>query len=327
MEIILSILVSTYNRVELFQKNINRMLECNAREVEFIVCDNASTDHTWDVMSKIEDSRVSVVRNEFNYGFDNFWRLSFLARGNYFMFVNDRDFIEAQDIEILVQNLKTIEEVDFISNEKRNYLPGYYTYQDAPDIYFQSRHPGTLIYRREFCRRIIDREVIEQLLKEDMPQKANNYLVFQLLKNVEKVYVYPKNIICQPRNRERIPQVRKEYYNSTYISLEYRVREYEDWIAYGITQLSEARTRDIMLSIYKDSLMTVTWEFYISMNIPGFAKRAHFEEHSGKEWVINGFIFFIKVFMNKEFRKFKLHKEILDATWKNFLTTAKRVQE
>lgn len=327
MEIILSILVSTYNRADIFRKNISKMLECGAENVEFILCDNASTDSTWAVMQEIKDPRVVLLHNSFNYGFDNFWRISFEARGRYFMFVNDRDYISAEDIEILCRNLREIRQVDFISNEKRRYPPGYYGYPDALNIYFQSRHPGTLIYGREFCRKILSLRQIEDYLRDGVPQIANNYLVFQLLLNVENIYVYPRNIIRQPANRERIPQVRKEYYGSTYISLEYRLQEYRDWIAYGTGHINDPRTAAILLAVYRDSLMTVTWEYYMSMNIPGFAKRAHYEDHSANEWIFNGLLFYFNVRFNKKFKRFHLDKEIFQITWEIYKETLGRVLE
>jgi hypothetical protein len=262
-----------------------------------------------------------------NYGFENFWLLSFQARGKYFMFVNDRDFIKPHDINLLCDTLEKLEDCDFISNEKKNYPIGYYEWKDALDIYFQSRHPGTLIYNRQFCGRVLEESVLRNYLAEQHQEKANNYLVFQLLLNVEKVYVFRANVINQPRNRERIPQVRKEYYNCPYISAEYRMREYDDWIKKGKLHLSNPRTRYIMLAIFKDSLMTVTWEYYMSMKIPGFPKRARYTDHRPGEWILNGSRFTGHILTNPDFHTFSLNKEIWKASISNFTQTLHKVSE
>lgn len=326
-EITLSIIISTYNRSALLKRNLERMLKCELDEIEFIVGDNASEDNTWEVIQQVRDSRVVKVQNERNYGFDNFWLLSFLANGKYFMFVNDRDFVKDEDIKYLCRTLNEIEPVDFVSNEKRAYAVGYYTWKDALDIYFQSRHPGTIIYNTKFCHKYLRKEKIKWYLSNERPEKAYDYLAFQLLLHVEKVYVFQKNVINQPFNREKIPQVRKEYYSSTFISVEYRIKDFYDWAAYSKKYISNERTRFILLAVFKDSIMTVTWEYYMSMRIPGFAKRVNYQNHTSREWLKNGLIFWGIIFFEPQFQVFKLHREINKIFINNFKSTMRKVLE
>ena len=58
--VLLSIIISTYNRKELVVGNISKMLECNRRDIEFIVGDNASSDGTFEEFSKIKDDTISL---------------------------------------------------------------------------------------------------------------------------------------------------------------------------------------------------------------------------------------------------------------------------
>lgn len=327
MKATLTIIISSYNRCELLQKNVNKMLKCESEDVEFIISDNASDDGTWEWMKTISDRRVRIMRNEKNYGFENFWLVSAYVQSAYFMFINDRDYIRPDKIDFFCCLLKKLEVCDFISNEKGNYNIGYYSWKDAINIYFQSRHPGTLIYNTEFANCVIDKKVIRAYLDEGRAEKANNYLVFQILLNVTKVFLYQKNPVNQPLNRERITKVRKEYYSAPYISLEYRSKEYDDWILAGLVHLGESRLKEIMLAIYRDSVMTVTWEYYFSMKIPGFPKRIDYEDHSADEWVKNGFLFYWHVLRNKNFKKFHLTKEITDITVQNYKDTIRKVME
>lgn len=324
---ILTILISTYNRSQILRKNLERMLRSDCTDVEFMICDNASEDNTWEYLQTVSDGRVSVRKNTVNYGFENFWLVSENVKTKYFMFVNDRDYIEPYEISVISSMLQNLDDVDFVSNEKRDLSPGYYGWRDAPDIYFQSRHPGTLIYNTNFIDKNIDRELIRNYLERDRAELANNYLVFQILLNVQRIYVYGRNPVNQPLNRERIPKVRKEYYREPYISPEYREKEYDDWIKKGLEHIDAARTRDIMMAIYKDSIMTVTWEYYFSLKIPGMAKRNGYEGHRSEEWKKNGILFMMHVLRNKNFRKFGLHKEILASTWKNYKETLWKVME
>lgn len=323
----LTIIISTYNRCEILKRNLEKMLRSDCTDVEFLICDNASTDDTWKYLQTLNDSRVSVLHNAVNYGFENFWLVSANVKTKYFMFVNDRDYIEPCEIPVISSMLRNIDTVDFVSNEKRDLLPGYYDWKDSLDIYFQSRHPGTLIYNSNFIETYMDRELIKTYLEQGKAALANNYLVFQILLNVRQTYIYGRNPINQPFNRERIPKVRKEYYKDPYIALEYREKEYDDWIIKGLEHMEDSRTRDIMMAIYKDSVMTVTWEYYFSLKIPGMAKRNGYEGHGSEEWKKNGILFMIHVLGNKNFKRFGLNKKILACTWKNYKETLWKVME
>lgn len=323
----LTIIISSYNRCQILKRNLEKMLRSDCADVDFLICNNASEDNTWEYLQTINDSRVSVQQSAVNYGFENFWVVSENVKTKYFMFVNDRDYIEPHEISTISSMLQNIDDVDFVSNEKRNLIPGYYEWKDALDIYFQSRHPGTLIYNTKFIDKYMDRELIKTYLEQNRAELANNYLVFQILLNVQRIYVYGRNPINQPLNRERIPKVRKEYYKDPYISLEYREKEYDDWITKGLKHIDNIRTRDIMIAIYKDSLMTVTWEYYFSLKIPGMAKRNGYEGHRPEEWKKNGILFMNHVLRNKNFWRFGMNKKVLISTWKNYKETIWKVME
>ena len=131
---VLSILISTYRRKELLQRNLEEMLACKDDRVEFILCDNASEDSTWEYMQSIKDSRVHKYRNEKNYGFENFWLISEYASGRYFMFVNDRDYIDPIDIRGLIRQLDSLEHYDFITHVEGKRYPAGTFVQEPSDI-------------------------------------------------------------------------------------------------------------------------------------------------------------------------------------------------
>lgn len=324
-KIILSIVTSTYNRADLLKQNINAMLKCKDDRVEFIIGDNASTDNTAEYMGTISDDRVRKFYNDQNYGFENFWLLSFHAKGKYFVFVNDRDCINYKEINILINNLCSLSNPDLISNEKISYKKGYYKWKKAADIYFQSRHPGTLIYRTAFCRKVLEQQVIFRHLEKEETGKANNYLVFQLLQNIKNIYVTQRYIIHQPANRERISKVRKEYYVKPYFSLEYRMDEFDDWLKKAKEYPVNDRTRQILLAIMKDSLRTVTYEYYQSMNIPGFARRNYYENHSASEWFMNGIVFTKYILEKKQLDNYGIKLKYITYSFYNILVTYSKI--
>lgn len=288
---ILSVIISTHDRRELLIGNLCRMLRVGSDDIEFIVCDNGSTDDTWSELSKLSDPRLKKLRNTENYGFDNFWLTSFAANAPYFMFINDRDYICCPDLEWICEQLRQIEQVDLVSCDRGDFAVGYYPWKDAITLYFQSRHPGTLIYSSGFCRRVLKKEVFLEYLTTGRPQCANNYLVFQLLLNVTRIYALSTFLIVQPENREEIKKQRKEYYGSVYISPEYRIRDYHDWLAYAKGFSDNERTGCILRAIYKDSLRTVTLEYFYSLRIPRFRERNDCKQLRAGQWFANGIRF------------------------------------
>lgn len=65
---LVSVIVPTYNREGMIVKSVNSILEQTYQNLECIIVDDASQDHTKDVVSRIEDSRVRYIRLEKNSG-------------------------------------------------------------------------------------------------------------------------------------------------------------------------------------------------------------------------------------------------------------------
>ena len=66
--ILLSICIGTYNRKELLMGLLDELARYPGDAIEVIVCDNASTDGTWEVLQKVTDNRFHICRNPENYG-------------------------------------------------------------------------------------------------------------------------------------------------------------------------------------------------------------------------------------------------------------------
>ena len=64
----MSVIVPTYNRESTIIGSINSILEQTYQNLECIVVDDGSQDHTKDVVSRIEDSRVRYIKLEKNSG-------------------------------------------------------------------------------------------------------------------------------------------------------------------------------------------------------------------------------------------------------------------
>ncbi len=67
---LVSVLMSVYNGASTLEKAVASILAQTYRDLELILCDDASTDGTWRIMQRIaaSDARVTIFQNETNLG-------------------------------------------------------------------------------------------------------------------------------------------------------------------------------------------------------------------------------------------------------------------
>ena len=113
---LVSILIPVYNREVLVCRAIDSALAQTYENIEIIVCDNASTDHTWEVLREYEqkDKRIRIFRNESNVGpVGNWERCLENATGEYAKFLWSDDEIQPTFVEILIKPLIENAQVGF----------------------------------------------------------------------------------------------------------------------------------------------------------------------------------------------------------------------
>lgn len=91
-----SIIIPTFNRAHFVGRAIESALSQDYDNLEVVVSDNASTDSTWDVVSRYSSyRRLRSFRNEANIGMVGNWRLA-LSRyieGDWFLILSDDDYL------------------------------------------------------------------------------------------------------------------------------------------------------------------------------------------------------------------------------------------
>jgi glycosyltransferase involved in cell wall biosynthesis len=98
---LLSIVVPTRERGEVLQHTLEVILSLKNPAFEFVVCDNASTDGTPEIVSRYSDPRLRYVRFETRLSMpENFERGLRLATGDYVMTLGDDDLIIEENLEL-----------------------------------------------------------------------------------------------------------------------------------------------------------------------------------------------------------------------------------
>jgi len=96
---VLTIAISTFNRVERLEKTITQILKevnslKNPSDVELIVVDNASTDDTYKFLTSRNFHNVRLIRNSVNQGMlGNLNICALRSTGNYVWCIGDDDFL------------------------------------------------------------------------------------------------------------------------------------------------------------------------------------------------------------------------------------------
>ncbi len=94
--------IPTYNRRLYVLEAIRSCLCQTYKHLEVIVCDNASTDDTWEHITGISDPRLKCIRQPRNCGMvGNFNSVLRAATGQLFLLLSDDDLLEPNAIEML----------------------------------------------------------------------------------------------------------------------------------------------------------------------------------------------------------------------------------
>jgi len=90
----ISVLMVTYNSSAFVTEAIGSVLAQTDANFELVICDDNSTDNTWDIINSFKDERIKASRNDKNLGeYQNRNKAIATAKGDYVIFVDGDDII------------------------------------------------------------------------------------------------------------------------------------------------------------------------------------------------------------------------------------------
>lgn len=104
----ISIAMATYNGAKYIREQLDSILTQTIKDFELIICDDCSTDNTWDILQEYatKDSRIQIYRNEKNIGYrKNFEGLVNLCKGEYIAFCDQDDIWLENHLQVLYDNI------------------------------------------------------------------------------------------------------------------------------------------------------------------------------------------------------------------------------
>ena len=117
---LVSIMIPTYNRPQLFEKTLQSALAQTYPNVEILVTDNSTNEETRLLMEKyVEDARIKYFRNrEAGCKADNFRPFEKLARGEYLQWCMDDDILHRDKLKIMAQALRDNDNVSLVTSQR-----------------------------------------------------------------------------------------------------------------------------------------------------------------------------------------------------------------
>lgn len=117
---LVSIMIPTYNRPQLFEKTLQSALAQTYPNVEILVTDNSTNEETRLLMEKyVEDGRVKYFRNrEAGCKADNFRPFEKMAKGEYLQWCMDDDILHRDKLWVMAQALRDNPDVALVSSQR-----------------------------------------------------------------------------------------------------------------------------------------------------------------------------------------------------------------
>lgn len=116
MEEKIDILMATYNGEKYIKEQIDSILNQTYSNFRLLICDDNSTDNTYEIIKEYEDKddRIVVLKNETNLGYTkNFEKLLKNVENKFFMFSDQDDVWYKDKVELTLKKLKD-DDSDFV---------------------------------------------------------------------------------------------------------------------------------------------------------------------------------------------------------------------
>ena len=112
----ISICIPTYNMAKFVGLAVQSALDQTYSDFEIVICDNASTDNTSEVLARFQDPRIKIFRNTENIGAIRNFNLAIeRASSEWIKFLEADDLLEPTCLEKCVWMIECDSEVDVVS--------------------------------------------------------------------------------------------------------------------------------------------------------------------------------------------------------------------
>lgn len=165
----ISVIMSTHNRGISLKRSLESILNQTYKDFEFIICDDFSTDDTYEVLRHYEsvDNRIKIIHNESNLGLQKSLNKCLkVSSGEFIARMDDDDFAIKNRFEEQLNFLQNNPEYAFVGSNE-------FFYSEKLGVYGEEAYPIKpseidLIKRCQFAHPSI-------MIRADVIKKFNGY--------------------------------------------------------------------------------------------------------------------------------------------------------
>lgn len=282
---ILSICIGTYNRKKYLSELIHLILGYRGDEIEVVVCDNASTDGTWEMLEKITDKRLRSYRNEQNYGAAYNWFKSLLhGEGKFVMNLNDRTLLDMEELQRFVLDVKDINADAIVaSGHSQSEYMNVKDYTNRVCLTYKLGEPGDIIYSGEKLKeylKIYGKEIIIEKLMEQITKRCHIYY------KSDNWYWYGRRLV-KDRPMEVLKEIKVERKSNGYVftgSVEGQLNCCLDMLRKTL-YIEEQYRKDYCRGVIKAGARMVLWTVYRSINSKELCERYNYSPPKYVLWI------------------------------------------
>ncbi|MBF0276032.1 MAG: glycosyltransferase family 2 protein, partial [Nitrospinae bacterium] len=118
---LVSVVIPAYNGAKYIKEAIESVLLQSYKKLEVLVCDDASTDNTGEIVQSIQDERLNYLRFEKNTGLSgNLNRGIKKARGEYVCWFNQDDIFLQDKVQFQVEEFQKDPNVGAVFCQKQD---------------------------------------------------------------------------------------------------------------------------------------------------------------------------------------------------------------
>ena len=147
-----SFCIPSYKNKNAVINMVMALLSCELKEIQIVVCDDASNDGTYEELIKIKDKRLKIICNEKNIGAKLNWNKVLEAGdGEYLYLAMGRDLLVVSKMNRLIEMLRIFENENVSIAMDRKYEGGIQVLKKAEALGFMigAHHPTGLILKRQ----------------------------------------------------------------------------------------------------------------------------------------------------------------------------------
>lgn len=167
MRPLLSICVPTFQRAEIVYNTVINHLKFEGKEIEVVVSDNGSLDHTVELLNNIRDRRLKIYTNEVNRGFQyNLFNVVKKASGHFVCTMSDQDILDHSELRQVLCWIK-----EFVED---NYEVGVIISGQSSNIITKKQELMNILYGRASYMSgiILNKDLLDE---ESFSIKEENY--------------------------------------------------------------------------------------------------------------------------------------------------------